>query len=121
MQINKVSPSINFRNSQSDTNLKENEFIDVIVRTVRNPRDVEDCVAVPRGIFKAYIYLMAGSSLMLTAAALPKNLKISKTVLNIGSAILSAVSAFYFAKPFAVNGLSPTLTKEEARKINYGA
>ncbi|MBR6127840.1 hypothetical protein IKQ21_09165 [bacterium] len=51
-------------NQQSFTrNSKEKrEFIDVIADSVKNPRDVEDCVVVPRGIFKAYIYLMASGS-----------------------------------------------------------
>ena len=95
---------------------QKREFIDLIADNVRNPRDVEDCVAVPRGIFKAYIYLMAGSSAMLTAAALPAKFKNAKTILNIGSAILTAISALYFAKPFAFKGLSPTVNREDYQK-----
>ena len=118
MKINRVC-NINFqKNSVSENNNKKREFIDVIADNVRNPRDVQDCVAVPRGIFKAYILLMAGSSVMITAAALPQKLKITKCVLNIGSAILTGLSAIYFAKPFAVKGLSPTITKSEVEKNN---
>ncbi len=100
-----------YRESQKPPQ-KKREFIDIIADNVRNPRDVEDCVVVPRGIFKAYILLMAGSSLMLTAAALPQKWKGAKSCLNIASAALSAASAVYFAKPFAVKGLSPTVKKE---------
>lgn len=118
MIINKVG-SINFQNnSVSENKSKKREFIDVIADNVRNPRDVQDCVAVPRGIFKAYILLMAGSSLMLTAAALPQKWKAAKGVLNVGSAILSGLSAIYFAKPFAVKSLSPTVTKKEVEDKN---
>ena len=85
------------------------EFIDIIVDNVKNPRDVQDCVAVPRGIFKAYIYLMAGSSLGMISASLPQKWKTAKILLNIACATFSAISAVYFAKPFAVKGLSPTL------------
>lgn len=110
MKINRIN-SINFK-KDIQQNKPKREFIDIIADNVRNPRDVQDCVAVPRGIFKAYIYLMAGSSLMLTAAALPQKLKQTKMCLNIGSAVLSAISAIYFAKPFAIKGLSPTIKKE---------
>ena len=112
MKITKISALSNIQIQQTQQN-KKREFIDVIADNVRNPRDVEDCVAVPRGIFKAYIYLMAGSSLMLSAAALPQNWKISKRILNIISAVCSAISALYFAKPFAFKGLSPTVNRED--------
>ena len=117
MRVQKIE-NITFRQDTTKDTHHKREIIDVIADSVRNPRDVQDCVAVPRGIFKAYISLMAGSSVMLAAAALPKNWKITKTILNIGSAILTGISAIYFAKPFAVNGLSPTTTKEEVQANN---
>ena len=62
MNITKIQPNISFQNTQPQR--KKHEFIDIIADNVRNPRDVQDCVAVPRGIFKAYIYLMLGSGLI---------------------------------------------------------
>ena len=114
MRITAIN-NISYR-QKSQPQQKKREFIDIIADNVRNPRDVEDCVAVPRGIFKAYIYLMAGSSVMLTAAALPSKFKTAKTFLNIGSAVLTAISALYFAKPFAFKGLSPTVNREDYQK-----
>lgn len=112
MKVSKIN-NISYKQNPQVQQPKKREFIDVIADNVRNPRDVEDCVAVPRGIFKAYIYLMIGSSLMLSAAALPQKLKKSKMFLNIASAICSATSAVYFAKPFAVKGLSQTVNRED--------
>lgn len=112
MQISKINSTIFKQDSHPNKPAKKHEIIDYLVDNVRNPRDVEDCVAVPRGIFKAYIYLMAASSLMLIAAALPQKWKIPKIFFNVGSATLSAVSAVYFAKPFAIKGLSPTVKKD---------
>ena len=111
MKINAVN--VDFKQDTAHTSPKKREFIDIIADNVKNPRDVQDCVAVPRGIFKAYILLMIGSSLMLIAAALPQKWKAAKSVLNIASAVFSGLSAVYFAKPFAVNGLSPTVTKDK--------
>ena len=114
MKINPINNSSQstFKSNPQENKKNRREFIDLITDNVRNPRDVQDCVAVPRGIFKAYILLMAGSSLMLIAAALPQKLKMSKTCLNVGSAILSGLSALYFAKPFAFKGLSPTIERK---------
>ena len=44
---------------------------------------------------------------------LPANWKGVKTSLNVLGAALGIVSAVYFAKPFAVKGLSPTVEKEK--------
>ena len=95
--------------NSTSSNSHKREFIDIIADNVKNPRDVQDCVAVPRGIFKAYIYLMVGSSIGMISSALPQKWKAVKTILNIACATFSAISAIYFAKPFAVKGLSPTL------------
>ncbi|MBR6127841.1 hypothetical protein IKQ21_09170 [bacterium] len=46
------------------------------------------------------------------ANALPQKWKAAKTAFNIICAVLSTVSAVYFAKPFAVEGLSPTVKKK---------
>jgi len=120
MKINAISNNSQpkFKSYQQTDKKSKREFIDLISDNVYNPRDIQDCVAVPRGIFKAYILLMAGSSLMLTAAALPQKFKTAKTCLNIGSAIFSGLSALYFAKPFAFKGLSPTVKKEDVEKQN---
>ena len=50
MNISKIQTTPNFYNTQKP---QKREFIDIISDNVRNPRDVNDCVAVPRGIFKA--------------------------------------------------------------------
>lgn len=119
MKISRIENNTNFYNNQKS---QKREFIDIIADNVRNPRDVNDCVAVPRGIFKAYIYLMAGSGLMSIANFLPQRLGKIKTPMNILGAGLGIISAVYFAKPFAVKGLSPTVTslsgKGETERLN---
>ena len=114
MNITKIQPNISFQNTQPQR--KKHEFIDIIADNVRNPRDVRDCVAVPRGIFKAYIYLMLGSGLISIANFLPKNWKYPKLAMNVLGCLSNIVSAVYFAKPFAVKGLSPTISKDGCDK-----
>ena len=109
--VMRINPINNLQQTYKSNN-KKKEFIDIIADNVRNPRDVNDCVAVPRGIFKAYIYLMAGSGLISIANFLPQKCKGLKTAMNILGATLGVISAVYFAKPFAVKGLSPTVRKD---------
>ena len=83
MNISKIQTTPNFYNNQKT---QKREFIDVLTDNVRNPRDVNDCVAVPRGIFKAYLYLMAGSSTLMLANLIPKKQNILKTATNVSNA-----------------------------------
>ena len=106
MNISKIQNTPNFYNNKKS---QKREFIDVLTENVKNPRDVNDCVAVPRGIFKAYLYLMAGSSTMMLANFLPEKWHAAKKFTNILGVILNFISAIYFAKPFAIKDLSPTV------------
>lgn len=117
MNISKIQTNTNFYNNFQAKNdsekSKKREFIDVLTDNVKNPRDVNDCVAVPRGIFKAYLYLMAGSSTMMLANLLPQKWNGARKATNILGVILNFISAIYFAKPFAVKDLSPTIKRED--------
>lgn len=108
MKVSRIQPNLNFQNSQP----QKREFIDVLTDAVKNPSDVNDCVAVPRGIFKAYLLIMGGFGLLGISGALPAKLKNTKMALNIAGNTLNVLSAVYFAKPFAIKGLSPTVKKE---------
>jgi len=92
------------------------EFIDKLLDKVKNPNDANDCVSVPRGIFKAYICLMTGTGLGAIAGLMPKALKVIKTPLNIIGSLLGILSAFYFAKPFVFKDLSKTVSRQDTRE-----
>ncbi len=118
MKITKIETQ-HFRSNEGyNTKPKKREFIDVITDKVRNPRDINDCVAVPRGIFKAYISLMAGTALVAMANTLPKKAAGVKTAINVIGWGLNIVSAYYFAKPFAFKGNLPTVHKDDVNKKN---
>ncbi len=113
MQISRIQTSQNFRISQQ---AQKPEFIDKLTGAIRNQRDINDCVAVPRGIFKAYLSIMGGFGLLGISGALPQKMKNTKMVLNIAGNILNFLSAIYFAKPFAFKGVSPTVKQEDLNK-----
>jgi len=113
----KVQSIQNYQNFKSSTlqSKEKVEFIDKLMNLVQNQEDVNDCVAVPRGIFKAYLWIMGGFGLIGIANALPAKMSKSKTVLAVVGNIMNMISAFYFAKPFAFKNVSPTV---EMQKIN---
>ena len=54
MKIQKIQNHTNFKSQNNTQNTKKPEFIDKFMNVVQNQDDVNDCVAVPRGIFKAF-------------------------------------------------------------------
>ena len=116
MKVQSIQQNINFRNIRSVEQQKKPEFIDKLMGVVQNQDDVNDCIAVPRGIFKAYLWIMGGFGLIGISGALPQKLKKTKSTLAIVGNICNMVSAFYFAKPFAFKGVSPTVKMNDNRK-----
>ena len=112
MNIQKISQTQNFK-SNNAANHKKPELIDKLMATVQNQDDVNDCVAVPRGIFKAYLWIMGGFGLLGVAGALPQKFKNTKSALAVIGNVCNAISAFYFAKPFAFKGVSPTVKRDD--------
>ena len=115
MKVQKIQHT-NFKNKPEQTPRPKREFIDRLMGVVQNQEDVNDCVAVPRGIFKAYLWIMSGFGLIGIANALPQKFGKTKTTLAIVGNIFNIISAFYFAKPFAFKGVSPTVDMKEINK-----
>ena len=113
MKIQKIQPNTSFKNTQVPDSKKKPEFIDKLMSVVQNQDDVNDCVAVPRGIFKAYLWIMGGFGLIGIGGALPAKMKHTKSALIIAGNICNIISAFFFAKPFAFKGVSPDAKMED--------
>ena len=83
MNIQKFQTYTNFKNSPAQSQAKKPEFIDKFLDEIRNQSDINDCVAVPRGIFKAYLWIMSGFGLLGISGALPQKLTKTKSTLSI--------------------------------------
>ena len=116
MNIQKIHNQQTFKTNPNPQS-KKPELIDKLMATVQNQDDINDCVAVPRGIFKAYLWIMGGFGLLGIAGALPNKFKNTKSTLSVIGNICNAISAFYFAKPFAFKGVSPTVKREDLNRI----
>ena len=115
MKIQKIQPQ-SFKNNNTTQKTQKPEFIDKLMGVVQNQRDVIDCIAVPRGIFKAYLWIMTGFGLIGVSGALPHKFSKTKTALAIIGNVCNVISAFFFAKPFAFKGVSPTVDMKEMNK-----
>ena len=116
MNIQKIQQNINFSSSAVQQQPKKPEFIDKFLSQVRNQDDINDCVAVPRGIFKAYLWIMGGFGLIGISGALPQKFGKTKSALAIAGNIMNIISAFYFAKGFAFKGVSPNAKMEDLNR-----
>ena len=97
MKVNKIQNTISYKATQPDK--QKPEFIDKFTDAIKNPRDINDCIAVPRGIFKAYLLIMSGTGIIAIANLLPeqiKKLKFSgtKKVLSIAGWVLNILNFF---------------------------
>ena len=116
MNIQKITPIVSFKNQSIQKKEKKPEFIDKFLGVIQNQDDVNDCVAVPRGIFKAYLWIMSGFGLIGIASALPQRTPRLKSALLVIGNVCNIISAFFFAKPFAFRGVSPTISLKENEK-----
>ena len=116
MNIKRITANTNFKSHVSEQQNKKPEFIDKFLGAVRNQDDINDCVAVPRGIFKAYLWIMSGFGLLGISGALPQKFGKTKSALAIVGNICNIISAFYFAKGFAFKGVTPTVKPEDLNR-----
>lgn len=116
MNISRIQTNTDFKNTQTQQSSKKTEFIDKFLGEIRNQDDIHDCVAVPRGIFKAYLWIMSGFGLLGISGALPQKLGKTKSALAVIGNICNIISAFYFAKGFAFKGVSPNAKMEDLNR-----
>ena len=111
MKIINSQIQTNFKSDSVSANNKKRkpEFIDKLLSEVKNPDDVNNCVAVPRGIFKAYMWIMGGSALLSLSNIVPAKSKVIKNSLIAAGTVANFISGIYFAKPFFMKDLSPTI------------
>lgn len=88
-------------------NKNKGKFTDKFETYLKNSSDMNDCVAVPRTIFKGYLGIMFGT-MLISGANLLKKGKL-KTVINIAALGLSAYGTWAFARPYVLKGAVPTV------------
>ena len=85
-------------------NKQKASVFDKLSTNIKNSRDINDTVIVPRCIFKGYLCFMLGTSCSVIASLIKNHLKKAgkylPLALNILSTGLSAYGTYNFVKPF---------------------
>ena len=86
---------------------KKRHFTDNFQTKVRNSADMQDCISVPRTIFKGYLGIMVGTTL----GSIASLLKPSKTKTAVAATgILTAMyGTWSFVRPYILKGAVPTV------------
>ena len=84
------------------------KFTDKFQTGLRNSADMNDCISVPRTLFKGYLGIMFGTTLAAAANLIKSPYKI-KTVLNVAALGLSAYGTWSFARPYVLKDAVPTV------------
>ena len=96
MKVNNIRPGF----KQTIQSKKQTGLLEKFHEKAQNSADMTDTIVVPRTIFKGYLGIMAGTTLI-TAGNIIKNNKISK-VLSIGGLITSLYGTYAFVRPFII-------------------
>lgn len=95
MQINKVGITFTAnRNNKKD-------YLSMFHDRAKNSADMTDTIIVPRTIFKGYLGIMTGTTLLTLGSLTNKMPKISKP-LSILGALISLYGTWAFVRPFII-------------------
>lgn len=95
--------SIQFINFTSQNlQQKSKSYLDNFSTKVKNSADMNDTITVPRTIFKGYLGVMSGMTLLTLGGLTSKFSKISKP-LNILGTIASMYGTWAFVRPYIIN------------------
>ena len=104
VNTNKITYTANTPAETKAPNEKKERFLDNFHTKIINSADMDDCVWVPRTIFKGYLGIMTGTIFAaLAPLARPKHNKLA-FALNIISGILCTYGTFSFIRPYVIKG-----------------
>lgn len=117
MNITKISTNSFTSSSPQEATTKKNptDFLKIFHDKVKNSADMTDSILVPRTIFKGYLGIMTGTTLLTLSSLSGKHPKISKP-LGILGALTSLYGTWAFVRPFIVKDAKGVQTTENAEK-----
>lgn len=100
MQVSRIE-NIKFTSSQNDIKSKKTDFLSMFHEKAKNSADMTDTIVVPRTIFKGYLGIMSGTTLITLGSVLNKFSKLSK-ILTISGLLASLYGTYAFVRPFII-------------------
>ncbi len=99
MKIDKISfTAVENRQSQN-----KKDYLGMFYAKAKNSADMTDAILVPRTIFKGYLGIMTGTTLVTLGALTSKMPKLSKT-LSIAGLLSSLYGTWAFVRPYILKG-----------------
>ena len=95
MPIQPISQTLN------TTQNNKPSILDKIPNYVKNSADMTDSIVVPRTIFKGYLGIMTGTTLLTLGSLIKKPQILSKT-LSISGVLASMYGTFAFVRPYII-------------------
>ena len=98
MHITKIEQNFT---SSSRTENKKSDFLNKFHEKTRNSADMTDTIVVPRTIFKGYLGIMTGTTLLTLGSILNNYKKLSRG-LSLAGALTSLYGTWAFVRPFII-------------------
>lgn len=106
MKIIAVTPSFKQTSSPDNTekNLKnkKEKFLEKFYTAAKNSADMTDTIVVPRTIFKGYLGIMTGTTLITIGSLLSQKMKKTSLTLSLAGLITSLYGTYAFVRPFII-------------------
>lgn len=99
---------ISFNNKQIE---KKESFLEKFHTKTKNSADMTDTIVVPRTIFKGYLGIMVGTTLVTLGGLFNKHPKTNKTLMGAGL-LTSLYGTWAFVRPFIVKDAPGVETKK---------
>lgn len=100
MKINPITP--NFKQSSQTSEEKKNKFLEKFYTSVKNSADMTDTIVVPRTIFKGYLGIMTGTTLLTIGGLLAQKMKKTSLFLSVAGLLTSLYGTYAFVRPFII-------------------
>lgn len=118
MRITKITANnFTFSSKTQETNSKENQtdFLKMFHDKAKNSADMTDSILVPRTIFKGYLGIMTGTTLLTLSSLIGKHPKISKPLGIVGT-LTSLYGTWAFVRPYIIKDSKGVQTANSIEK-----
>lgn len=101
--------SLSFRNNPNSE--RKETLLEKFHSKTKNSADMTDTIVVPRTIFKGYLGIMVGTTLVTLGGLLNKHPKVNKTLMGTGL-LTSLYGTWAFVRPFIIKDAPGVQTKK---------
>lgn len=104
MRINTITPSFKQVTAPAQTPQpkKKETFLEKFHTAAKNSADMTDTIVVPRTIFKGYLGIMTGTTLLTAGGLLAQKFSKTSKILSLAGLATSLYGTYAFVRPFII-------------------